>query len=200
MFKNWRVESFESWAGADYRLGADFGFSIDPSCALRCYLSGNLILVDYEAWGLQVEIVNLPALFMSIPDAERYWMTADSSRPETISHLRNNGLPRIAPALKGARSLEEGVEFLQSYDIVVHPRCQRLIDELTLYSYKVDKLTGQVTGVLEDKDNHMIDALRYALEGARRALRAKPEVHPVSIPSLATGFNRPSAVSIPGLR
>jgi phage terminase large subunit len=190
VFKNWRVEAFDSPANVEYRLGADFGFSIDPSAALRCWISGTQIFVDHEAWGLGVEIVNLPKLFMSIPDAEKWWMTADSSRPETISHLRNNGFPRIQSAIKGARSLEEGVEFLKSYDIVIHPRCQHLVDELTLYSYKLDTLTGQVTSVLEDKDNHLIDALRYAVEGARRALRAQPKVTSVSIPSLATAFNR----------
>lgn len=202
VFRNWRVEAFDSPANVEYRLGADFGFSIDPSCALRCWIDGTQIFVDYEAWGLQVEIVHLPALFLTIPAAEKYWMTADSSRPETISHLRHNGFPRIAPAIKGARSLEEGVEFLKSYDLVVHPRCQRLIDELTLYSYKVDSLTGQVTAILEDKDNHMIDALRYAVEGARRALRSKPELGPVSIPSMSTGFNRhgAGAMAIPRMR
>lgn len=203
VFKNWRVEAFESPANVEYRLGADFGFSIDPSCALRCWIDGTQIFVDHEAWGLQVEIVHLPALFLTIPQAEKYWMTADSSRPETISHLRNNGFPRIAPAIKGARSLEEGVEFLKSYDIVVHPRCQRLVDELTLYSYKVDSLTGQVTAILEDKDNHMIDALRYAVEGARRALSNKrPDTSPVAIPSMRTGFNRASggATAIPRMR
>lgn len=191
VFKNWRVEAFDSPENVEYRLGADFGFSIDPSAALRCWIDGTQIHVDYEAYGLNVEIVNLPKLFMSIPDAEKWWMTADSSRPETISHLRNNGFPRIQSALKGARSLEEGVEFLKSYDIVVHPRCQHLIDELTLYSYKLDSLTGQVTSILEDRDNHLIDALRYAVEGARRALNAKPkETGPVSIPKMATAFNR----------
>jgi phage terminase large subunit len=191
VFKNWRVESFESPANVEYRLGADFGFSIDPSAALRCWIDGTQIHIDYEAYGLNVEIVNLPKLFMSIPDAEKWWMTADSSRPETISHLRNNGFPRIQSAIKGARSLEEGVEFLKSYDLVIHPRCQHLIDELTLYSYRLDTLTGQVTPVLEDRDNHLIDALRYAVEGARRALNSKPrETGPISIPKMATAFNR----------
>jgi phage terminase large subunit len=173
VFKNWRVEAFESPANVEYRLGADFGFSIDPSARCGAGSTARQIFVDYEAWGLGVEIVNLPKLFMSIPDAEKWWMTADSSRPETISHLRNNGFPRIQPAIKGARSLEEGVEFLKSYDIVVHPRCQHLIDELTLYSYKLDSLTGQVTPVLEDKDNHMIDALLCGMrsgQGARFGL------------------------------
>lgn len=190
VFKNWRVEAFESPANVEYRLGADFGFSIDPSVALRCWISGTQLFIDYEAWGLGVEIVNLPALFMSIPDAELYWLTADSARPETISHLRSHGFPRIAPALKGARSLEEGVEFLKGYDLVVHPRCAHLIDELTHYSYKTDPLTGQVLGVLEDKNNHCIDALRYAVEGARRAIKAKPRVVNVTVPRTATAFNR----------
>jgi phage terminase large subunit len=190
VFKNWRVEAFESPANVEYRLGADFGFSIDPSCSTRCWIDGTQIFVDYEAWGVGVEIVSLPALFMGIPDAEKYWMTADSSRPETISHLRNHGFPRIQSAIKGPRSVEEGVEFLKSYDLVIHPRCQHLIDELTHYSYKVDSLTGQVTAVLEDKDNHMIDALRYAVEGARRALKNDHKVIVRPIPSLATGFSR----------
>lgn len=190
VFKNWRVEAFDSPPNVEYRLGADFGFSIDPSCALRCWIDGTQLFVDYEAWGLQVEIVNLPALFMTIPDAEKYWMTADSSRPETISHLRNNGFPRIAPALKGSRSLEESIEWLKSYDIIVHPRCERLIAELTHYSYKIDSLTGQVTAILEDKDNHMIDSLRYATEGARRALKGKPKFVATDVPSIATGFRR----------
>ena len=66
------------------------------------------------------------------------------------------------------------VEFLQSFDIVVHPRCQHTIDELTLFSYATDPLTGLVLPKLADKDNHVIDALRYACEGARRA-KKKPE-------------------------
>jgi phage terminase large subunit len=191
VFRNWRVEDFESDLNAEYRQGADFGFSIDPSCLVRCYIKERVIYVDHEAWGLGVEIVNLPELFMSIPDAEKWWTTADSSRPETISHLRNHGFPRIRSAIKGARSVEEGVEFLKSYDIVVHPRCQHLIDELGLYSYKTDSLTGQVLPVLADKDNHMIDALRYSVEGARRAIAAAPTMSvPVTIPAMATAFNR----------
>lgn len=169
VFKNWRVEAFESPASVDFKLGADFGFSIDPSCALRCWIEGRQIFVDYEAWGLGIEINNLPHLFMSIPDAERWPMVADSSRPETIGYLRKHGFPLIIPAIKGARSVEEGVEFLKSYDLVIHPRCRHLIDELTLYSWKTDPLTGLVLPILEDKDNHLIDALRYAVEGARRA-------------------------------
>lgn len=189
VFKNWRVEPFDSASGVEYRQGADFGFSIDPSCLVRCWIDGRQLFVDHEAWGLHVEINNLPEMFMGVPDSEKWWTTADSSRPETISYLRNHGFPRIRPALKGARSVEEGVEFLKSFDIVVHPRCQHLIDELTHYSYKLDPLTGDVLPVLEDKNNHMIDALRYACEGARRAANGAPKVIARPIP-MANGFNR----------
>ena len=57
---------------------------------------------------------------------------------------------------------------------MVHPRCIHTIDELTLYSYKTDPLTGKILPVLEDKKNHVIDALRYACEGVRRAAVTKP--------------------------
>jgi phage terminase large subunit len=128
---------------------------------------------------LNVEIDKLPMLFMGIPDGERWPMVADTSRPETISYLRRNGFPLIIPAVKGARSVEEGVEFLKSYDIIVHPRCHHLIDELTHYSWKVDSLTGLVLPQLEDKDNHLIDALRYAVEGVRRAQPKRVEFVPL---------------------
>ena len=172
VFRNWRVEEFERPAGTVHRLGADWGFAVDPSVLVRCSIEGNRLYVDYEAWALGCEIVNLPELFMSVPEAEKWPITADSARPETISHMQKHGFPRIRSAIKGAKSIEDGIEWLKSFDIVVHPRCKHLIDELTLYSYKTDPLTGEVLPVLEDKNNHVIDALRYACEGARRAANA----------------------------
>lgn len=171
VFRNWRIEDFTRPDGAVYRLGADWGFSVDPSVLVRCSIENNAIYVDYEAYQVGCEIVNLPELFMSVPEAERWPITADSARPETISYMQKHGFPRIVAAIKGARSLEEGVEFLKSYDIIVHPRCKHTIDELTMYSYRTDPLTGQILPMLQDKDNHIIDALRYACEGARRAIK-----------------------------
>jgi phage terminase large subunit len=169
VFRNWSVEEFERPAGTVFRFGADWGYSIDPSCLVRCSIDGNRLYVDYEAYMIGCEITQLPDLFDRVPESRKWFITADSARPETISHMQRNGFPKINAAIKGAKSLEEGVAFLQSYDIVVHPRCQHVIDELTLYSYKTDPLTGKVTPILEDKNNHLIDALRYACEGARKS-------------------------------
>jgi len=171
VFKNWTVEEFERPPGTIHRLGADWGYAIDPSVLIRSSIDGKRLYVDYEAYMIGCEIVNLPELFDRVPESRKWFITADSARPETISHMRKHGYPKINPAIKGARSIEEGVSFLQSFDIIVHPRCTHLIDELTLYKYKTDPLTGKVLPALEDKHNHCIDALRYACEGARKALR-----------------------------
>lgn len=171
VFKNWTIEDFERPAGTVHRLGADWGFSIDPSVMVRCDIEGNRLYVDHEAYRIGCEIVNLPELFMGIPEAEKWPSTADSARPETISHMQKHGFPKMRAAIKGAKSLEEGVAFLQSFDVIVHPRCTHVIDELTHYRYKIDPLTGEVLPILEDKNNHCIDALRYACEGARRATK-----------------------------
>lgn len=176
VFKNWRVEDFEAPPDAIHRLGADWGFAVDPTTLVRCHIIGRTLYIDHEAYMVGCEIVNTPELFMQVPEAEKWPIVADSARPETISHMKRNGFPKIMTAVKGPKSVEEGIEFLKNYDIVVHPRCIHTIDELTLYSYKQDPLTGKILPVLEDKKNHVIDALRYACEGVRRSAVAKPAI------------------------
>lgn len=183
VFKNWRIEEFERPPGTIYRFGADWGFSVDPSVLVRASIEGNILYIDYEAYLVGCEIIQLPDLFDTVPESRKWIITADNARPETISHLRNNGYPKIMPSVKGVGSLQEGIEFLQAFDIVVHPRCVHTIDELKSYRYKTDPLTGAITNILEDKNNHVIDALRYALEGARKAGAQKPKRRVISTPN-----------------
>ena len=174
VFRNWRIQEFEAPPDAVHRMGADWGFAVDPTVLVRCHIVGRTLYIDHEAYMVGCEIVNTPDLFMQVPEAEKWPIVADSSRPETIAHMRKHGFPKIMAAVKGPKSLEEGIEWLKSFDIVVHPRCTHTIDELSLYSYKTDPLTGKVLPVLEDKSNHIVDALRYACEGGRRAQNVKP--------------------------
>ncbi|MDR6290626.1 MULTISPECIES: terminase large subunit [Inquilinus] len=134
---------------------------------MRCFVVGRILHVDHEAWRVGCEIDRTPALFDTVPGSRRWPITADSARPETISYMRRHGFGNLRPAKKGAGSVEEGIEFLKNHDIVVHPRCRHLIDELSLYSYRTDPKTGEIQPLLEDRENHAIDALRYALEGQR---------------------------------
>lgn len=190
VFNNWKVEEFERPAGTIHRLGADWGFAVDPSVLIRSDIEGKRLYVDYEAYQVGCEIDELPDLFMTIPDAEKWPITADSARPETISYMQRHGFPKIMKAVKGPGSLEEGVEFLKSFEIIVHPRCKHTIDELTLYRYKVDPMDeSKVLPILEDKDNHVIDALRYACEGARRAAKARPKLQLNTIPTTGARFS-----------
>lgn len=190
VFKNWTIEEFEIDPAAVIRQGVDWGFSVDPTVLVQSYIVGRKLYVPYEAYRVGCEIVDTPDLFMTVPDSEKWPITADSARPETISHMRGHGFPKIMPAVKGPGSLEEGVEFLKSYDIVVHPRCKHLIDELSLYCYKTDPLTNLVLPVLADRDNHVIDALRYACEGARRAMKVQKPAAPAAVPATVNHWGR----------
>jgi phage terminase large subunit len=147
---------------------------------------GKYLFVDGEAYKVGCAIDETPALFagfdtqrpprwanpfldVGIDGAMTHQITADSARPETIDYMAKRGFI-IQSAIKGPGSVEEGINFLKSYDIVVHPRCRRLSDEMVLYSWQTDRLTGDILPKLADRDNHVIDALRYALEGARKAI------------------------------
>jgi phage terminase large subunit len=168
VFKNWTIDEFDTPEDAMFYYGADWGFSVDPSVLVRCFVHDRTLYVDHEAYRVGVEVDHLGGLFDQVPGAREWPITADSARPETISYLQRNGFPRMVAAIKGKDSVKEGVIFLQNYNIVVHPRCIHTIDELTMYAFKTDKMTGMVTPILEDKKNHVIDSLRYAVEKLRK--------------------------------
>lgn len=182
VFKNWRVEEFDIDPQAIKRQGADWGYAIDPTVLVQSYIAGRTLYVAYEAFKVGCEIIDTPDLFATVPEADKWPIIADSARPETISYMQKNGYPRMYPAHKGPGSIEEGVNFLQGFDIVVHPRCTHTIDELTMYSYKTDPLTGKVLPVLQDRKNNVIDALRYSHEGARKARSTRTIVKPKRAP------------------
>ena len=186
VFHDWREDpDLVAPKDALFRFGADWGFAVDPTVLVRCWVEGRRLYVDHEAWQIGCDIEDTPDLFLTVPDAERWPIVADGSRPETISHMRKHGFPKIMAAVKGPNSVEEGVKFLQGYEIVAHPRCVHVLDELRLYKRKTDPLTGKVLPVFEDKHNHVIDALRYACESARRtaAVARKAPAPPTQIAS-----------------
>ena len=173
IFHNYTVEEFETPANARFFLGADWGFG-DPSVLTRCWLYGKTLYIDYEAYRVNCPIDELPALFDTIPGARKWPIRADSARPETIHYMKTHGFPNMTESVKGKGSVEDGIEFLKSYDIKIHPRCEYTIDEFSTYSYKVDKKTLEILPVIADKNNHCIDSVRYSVEGER--LAAKPVI------------------------
>jgi len=65
----------------------------------------------------------------------------------------------------GKGSVEDGIQFIRSFEqVIIHPRCKSVLSEFRLYSYKTDRLSGDILPVPVDANNHWIDSLRYALE------------------------------------
>ena len=166
----YRLAVFETPQDVDrFYYGADWGFSQDPSCLIRMFIKNQVLWIDHEAYGVGVDIDNLPNLFDIVPGVRTWPITGDSQRPDTMSYLRKQGF-KVYGAKKGKGSVEDGVAFIRSFrGVVIHPRCKHTADEFGLYSYKVDKLTEDILPILEDKHNHCIDSIRYALEATMHA-------------------------------
>ena len=168
-YGKWSIEDFETPEDIIFRFGADWGFSQDPSVLVRCFIQGDRLYVDYEFYQVGVDIDFLPDKFREIPESTRFIITADSARPETISYMKRHGFPKMRESKKGKGSIEDGIAFLRSFEkIIIHPRCKNTIDNFRFYSYKIDKMTGDITNKIEDKNNHVPDALRYAVEDLMR--------------------------------
>lgn len=161
------VESFpdDLWKSADRLFfGADFGFARDPSTLVRCFKLDNDLYIEYEAYGIGVEINELKKFYSVVPGYDQWPIYCDCARPETISYLANHDYLNAKPAEKWQGSVEDGIEYLRSFNrIVIHPRCKHTADEFRLYSYKTDRLTNEILPIPLDKNNHVIDGIRYAL-------------------------------------
>ncbi len=166
----YRVEAFEvvrgetdEWDGPYF--GADWGFSQDPTVLVKLWIRDQELYIEHEEYGIGVELDDIPEMFKRIPEADRYVIRADNSRPETISYVSRVGLLQIEAAEKWSGSVEDGVAYLRSFrSIIIHPRCKHTLEEARLYSYKKDRLSGDILPTIVDKHNHMMDAVRYALE------------------------------------
>lgn len=163
------VEYFEpspDWAGPYF--GADWGFAQDPTTLVKCWIgiqeSRQTLYVEQELYRIGLELDETRKAFEAIEGAGQHTIRADNARPETISYLRRQGL-NIVGAPKGKGSVEDGIAFLRGFEqIIIHPDCTHTAEESRLYSYKTDRLNGDILPVIVDMHNHCIDALRYALE------------------------------------
>lgn len=161
-----RVAEFATPTDADGPyFGVDWGFAQDPTAGVKCWVKGDTLMIEYEACKVGLELDDTASyLIDKLADIERHKSRGDSARPETISYLLRHGLPRLSPVKKWSGSVEDGIQFLRSFrEIIVHPRCTETIKESRLYSFKVDKMTGDVLPDIVDANNHCMDAIRYAL-------------------------------------
>lgn len=184
------VQSFpdDLYQKADRLLfGGDFGFAKDPNTLIRMFILDHRLYIEYEAYSVGAELNDMwkfyagkegakpdqlnewkatdDAKFAGIPESRRWPIKADCSRPETISHIKMQGF-NISAAKKWAGSVEDGITYLRGFkEIIIHPRCKETAKEARLYSYKTDRITGDVLPLIQDANNHCWDAIRYGLDG-----------------------------------
>lgn len=146
-------------------FGLDFGFINDPSAFIHIKVDERnkviYCLEEYTRKGmLNSDIANT---IKSLGYAKEV-ITADAAEQKSIAELKRAGIMRVRPAKKGPDSVVQGVSFLQQYKIVVDDRCVKLIEELENYTYQKDKHTNEYINKPVDSYNHVIDAIRYAIE------------------------------------
>ena len=164
-------EPGDGWDGPYF--GIDFGFAQDPTTAVEVWLHNGRVHIRREAGKVGLELDDTaPFLIDRLPGIERHTSRADSARPESISYLARHGLPRITGVKKGAGSVEDGVSWIKSAGMTIHPDCPMAAREARLYSHKVDRLSGDILPAIVDDHNHFIDSIRYALQPLIRARSA----------------------------
>lgn len=160
-----KIEEFDESTLGDPLHGLDWGFSQDPTAAVECYVSDHKLYIRREAGKIGLDLDDTPSyIIRKIPTFKNYVSRADCARPESISYCKKHGLPNMTACKKWTGSVEDGISHMRMYDkIVIHPECKETAQEFRLYSYKVDKRTGDVLPDIIDKNNHYMDGIRYAL-------------------------------------
>lgn len=162
----YEVKEFEAghnWDGPYH--GLDFGFSQDPTTANQMYVYRDCLYIRREANKTKLELDHTAKFIKdAIPDIEKHAVRADSARPESISYLRRHGIPNMVSVKKWPGSVADGVEVMKSFErIYIHPDCPQTAREFRLYSYKIDKNSGDIMPIIVDAHNHHIDAIRYGI-------------------------------------
>ena len=176
VYENWEIKEFnpdtlgaESKSEWQYRrfFGLDYGYTNDPT-AFICFAANPIkkeIYIYDEHY--QVKMLNCDiAEMIKRKGYAKERIRADAAEPKSNDDLRRLGIVRIAPSVKGKDSVMHGITEICEYKIFVHPRCKNTITELSSYCYKKDKNDNGINEP-EDKDNHLMDAMRYGFYDVR---------------------------------
>lgn len=168
IYENWREEAFDvddirRMPGIVSAFGIDFGYTNDPS-TLFCGLldkDGKRLFVFDEMYEKGMSNKRIADTVTEMGYGKER-ITADSAEPKSIDELKSLGL-RVTPAAKGRDSIQNGIQWIQDLEIIIHPRCVNFLTEISNYTWDRDKF-GNKLNVPIDDFNHLMDAMRYALE------------------------------------
>jgi len=169
IFENWEekefnLEDIKKIKGIKSAFGLDFGYTNDPS-TLFCGMVDLNNKVIYVFDEMYKEGMSNEAIYEEITRMgyRKERIRADSAEPKSIDRLRTLGLVNIRAARKGKDSVNNGIDFIQDFKIIVHPKCVNFLTEISNYTWDTDKFGKKVNKPIDDF-NHLMDAMRYALE------------------------------------
>lgn len=165
VYENWKEEEFtlDQVIDCDSVNGIDFGYTNDPAAVFIGF-------IDTEHKKLYVwdEIykkgLSNKRLYEEIESShyQKKFFTADCAEPKSIDELRGYGL-RVEKSQKGKDSITHGIQYIQDFEIIIHPRCVNFITEIGNYTWDEDRLGNKINRPIDDF-NHLMDSMRYAVE------------------------------------
>jgi phage terminase large subunit len=171
VYEHWKEEAFDHTSdefkaahpGAVSVFGLDFGYTNDPStlfCGLLDIKNKQLFVFD-EMYEKAMSNRKIAETIKTMGYGKER-ITADSAEPKSIDELKYLGL-RISAAAKGKDSIQNGIQWIQDLEIIIHPRNVNFITEISNYTWDKDKFGNKLNRPIDDF-NHLMDAMRYALE------------------------------------
>lgn len=165
VFSNWRVEEFDalllSSSGLEHRCGCDLGYIDATTIVPSLYDKKNGKIYIYDEFyksGCQLDRIYDEIINMKLNKTKIYM---DSAEPRSIDYFKRKGINAV-PCLKGAGSVKARITFLQNHEIIIHPKCQHLIEEFSNFAYEKDKQGNYVDDSYTHQYSHGIDGLGYA--------------------------------------
>lgn len=169
IYENWEekefsVDEIKRIKGIESAFGLDFGYTVDPT-ALVCSLVDQENMKIYVFDEMYKQGLSNRQIYQEISDMglSKEKITADSAEPKSIDELRSLGLTRIRGAEKGRDSIMNGIQFIQNFKIIIHPRCVNFLTEISNYTFDKDRF-GNTQNKPIDDFNHAMDAFRYSME------------------------------------
>lgn len=165
VYENWKEEEFtlDQVIDCESVNGIDFGYTNDPAAVFIGFID-----TKHKKLYVWDEIykkgLSNKRLYEEIESShyQKKSFTADCAEPKSIDELRGYGL-RVEKSQKGKDSITHGIQYIQDFEIIIHPRCVNFITEIGNYTWDEDRLGNKINRPIDDF-NHLMDSMRYAVE------------------------------------
>ena len=167
IYNNWQKMDFDpDKIKGTLLCGLDFGYTNDPTAFTASLLvEEERRIYVFKEWGGTGYLNDMIADQIKNMGFAKSIICADSAEQKSIDEIKRIGIPRIRPCVKGKGSVLQGIQKLQQYEIVVHPSCVNVLEELENYAWKKDKNTNEyINEPAENGYDHYMDSLRYSLQ------------------------------------